>query len=225
MELNTVGIAGTAAAVPEKYHNIYGRENVYALYVDVTRDSGTVDRILVLFQEDKIEGDSFGALPGDYMEAGSRAALIKEGSRVEVTGAIQTYKNMDNGRTQLFIWGLYIAAIPKGSTQINAAYIKGEVAKTPIYRRTPKGRYITDLMVRIPSVFAPGFYSYIPCITWGSVAMEAAELVEGNTIYLEGRVQSREYVKRTPESEKVMTAWEVSANKLEVEAEDCGSRE
>ena len=225
MELNTVGLVGMVATAPERYQNIYGWENIYALYVDVERDSGTVDRILVLFREDKIEGDSFGALPGDHMEAGGVAALIKEGSRVEVTGAIQTYKNVDTGRTQPFVWGLYIAAIQKGSRQVNTVYIKGEVAKTPIYRRTPKGRYITDIIIRVPSVFAKGYYSYIPCIIWGTLAMEAAELVEGNTVCLEGRLQSREYVKRTPESEKVMTAWEVSANKLEVETEDSGSRE
>lgn len=218
MELNTVGIAGTVATAPERYRNIYGQENVYAIYLDVTRDSGTVDRILVLFQEDRIEGDSFQALPGDYMEAGKLAALIKAGSRVEVTGAIQTYKNMETGRVQLFVWGLYLAAIPEGSQQLNAAYIKGEMARVPVYRETPKGRYITDLMVRIPSVFSPGFYSYIPCIAWGRLADRAAELPEGTTVYLEGRVQSREYTKHTQEGDKVLTTWEVSANKLETEA-------
>lgn len=51
MEINTAGIAGTAAATPEPYRNIYGRENVYALWLDISRDSGAVDRVLVLFQE------------------------------------------------------------------------------------------------------------------------------------------------------------------------------
>ena len=223
MELNTIVIAGTAAAAPEPYHNVYGQENVYALWVDVTRDSGTVDRILVLFQEDKIDGDSFQALPGDYFDGGNLAALIKAGSRVEVTGAIQTYKNMETGRVQPFVWGLYLAAIPEGSQQLNTAYIKGEIARVPVYRQTPKGKYITDLMVRIPSAFAPGFYSYIPCIAWGRLAGQAAELPEGTTVYLEGRVQSREYVKRSQEGDKVLTAWEVSASKLEVEVKDCGN--
>ena len=223
MELNTVGIAGTAATAPEPYHNIYGQENVYALWVDTVRDSGVVDRILVLFQENRIEGDSFQATPGERSDAGNLAALIKAGSRVEVTGKIQTYKNTETGRTQLFIWALYLAAIPEGSQQLNTVYIKGEIAKAPIYRTTPKGRRIADLMVRIPSAFSAGFYSYIPCIAWWNLADQAANLVEGTTVYLEGRVQSREYVKRTEEGDKVLTTWEVSANKMGVEIKDCGN--
>lgn len=215
MDINTVGIAGTAAAAPEPYHNLYGRENVYALWLDTARDSGTVDRVLVLFQEEKINGDSFGALPGDYMEPGALAALIKEGSRIEATGAIQTYKDRDTGRVQLFVWGLYLAAAPKHSQQLNIAYINGMVAKTPVYRETPKGKHITDIAIRIPSAFTEGFYSYIPCITWEKLAEQAADLPEGAIVYLEGRIQSRDYIKKTPEGEQTLTTWEVSASKLE----------
>ena len=103
MDINTAGVAGIAAATPEKHRNLYGRENVYALWLDISRDSGIADRVLVLFQEDKINGETYGALPSDYMEPGALASLIKEGSRVEVTGTVQTYKDKDTGRTQLFI--------------------------------------------------------------------------------------------------------------------------
>lgn len=214
MDINTVGIVGTVAAL-QPYHNIYGRGNVYALWLDTERDSGVKDRIIVLFQEDKIEGDSFQALPGDYMEPGGMAALIKEGSRIEVTGAIQTYKDMNTGRVQLFVWGLYLAAVPEGSNQLNTVYMHGEIAKEPIYRETPKGKRITDMAVRIPSAFTEGFYSYIPCIAWKGLAARAAELKEGDVVYLEGRLQSREYNKTTPEGDKTLTTWEVSVYKLE----------
>lgn len=221
MEINTAGVAGTAAAAPEPYRNIYGRENVYALWLDISRDSGAVDRVLVLFQEEKIDGSSFGVLPGDCMEPGALAVLVKPGSRIEATGTIQTYKDKETGRTQLFVWGLYLAAVPKNSQQINIAYIKGTVAKQPVYRETPKGKHITDITVRIPSAFTHGFYSYIPCITWEKLAEQAAGLREGSEVYLEGRIQSRPYTKKTPEGVQEFTTWEVSASKLE-EAETEG---
>ena len=150
MEINTAGIAGTAAATPEPYRNIYGRENVYALWLDISRDSGAVDRVLVLFQEEKIDGGSFGALPGDCMEPGALAVLVKPGSRIEVTGTIQTYKDKETGRTQLFVWGLYLAAVPKNSQQINIAYIKGTVAKQPVYREKHQKESILRIL---PYVF------------------------------------------------------------------------
>lgn len=214
MELNTVGIVGTAAAAPEPYRNIYGQGNVYALYVNVARDSGKVDSVLVLFQENKINCDSFDVLP--WNEPGYMAALIKEGSRIEVTGAIQTYKDTETGHIQVFVWARYLAAVPADSPGINVVYAKCTIAKTPIYRETPKGRLITEISAAIPSIFAPGFNSYIPCIVWGRMAVQAANLEEGTVVYLEGRLQSRDYIKRAPEDIKIMTTWEVSVNKLEV---------
>lgn len=221
MDINTAGVTGIAAATPEKHRNLYGRENVYALWLDISRDSGIADRVLVLFQEDKINGETYGALPSDYMEPGALASLIKEGSRVEVTGTVQTYKDKDTGRTQLFIWGLYLANVSQHSQQLNIAYVMGTIAKQPTYRETPKGKRITDITVRIPSAFTPGFYSYIPCITWEKLAEQAAGLQEGQEVYLEGRIQSRDYVKKNGEESSVLTTWEISANKLQVVEKDC----
>lgn len=211
-QLNVVGLAGTAAVAPIPYNNIYGRSGVYALWLDIARDSGVIDRVLVLFQEDKVDADSFGALP--WNEPGYMAALIKEDSRVEVTGALQTFKDIATGRTQLFVWAYRVAAGTE-SQEFNNVYITGEVAKTPVYRETPKGRRITDIAVRIPSEFTPGFYSYIPCITWETVADRAQWLEEGATVYLEGRLQSRDYVKRYQDgTEELLTTWEVSVCRL-----------
>ena len=213
-ELYTIGLAGTVVQAPEPYRNIYGRSNVYALWLDVERDSGTKDRILVLFQEATLLENAF--LPETLKEEleGKITAAIKEGSRVEVTGAIQTYKDTKTGRTQLFVWCNYIAELADARQELNAVYITGIVARQPVYRETPKGKRITDVSICIPSAFKEGFYSYIPCIAWGRTAKDAAELQEGENVYLEGRLQSREYVKRTPEGNKVFTTWEVSVNKL-----------
>lgn len=214
MELNTVGIVGTVAAAPQPYHNIYGHKNIYALWVDTTRDSGTVDRILVLFQEQSIDAASFQALPGEDFDAGALAALITEGSTIEVTGQLQTYKYNGTGRTQLFVWGVYMAAAPKDCAQLNTVYMQGAIAKAPKYRETPLGKRITDISVRVRSIFSEGFYSYIPCITWEAMANRAALLEEDATVYLEGRLQSRQYIKETPEGTQQLTTWEVSINRL-----------
>lgn len=217
MEINTVGIVGTVETAPQPYRSIYGYTDVYAMYLDVTRDSGIVDRILVLFQENKIEGESFQALPGDYFDAGNPAALIKTGSKVEVTGKLQTHKNTETGRTQLFIWGLFIQAVPDTTPQLNTVYIKSEIAKQPIYRETLLGKRIAEVKLCVQSEFTASFYSYIPCLYWERLAKKAAHLTKGTVIYLEGRLQSREYTKTTAAGEQVITTWEVSGSKLEVQ--------
>lgn len=198
MELNTIGIAGTVAAAPERHRNIYGQQDIYALWLDITRDSGIVDRVLVLFQAKKINGEG-------------RVELIKEGSRLEVTGQLQTYKDWNAGRYQLFVWGTYLAALPEGTQELNSVYLTAEVLREPIYRETPKSRRITDMALRVPSAFSPGYTCVIPCITWGSNAAAAAEVKPGDTVYLEGRLQSREYEK----DGQVFTTWEVSASKMD----------
>lgn len=221
-QLNVVGLAGTATAAPIQYNNIYGRSGVYALWLDIARDSGVIDRVLVLFQEEKVDAGSFRTsyIPWNVTNPGDLAALIEAGSRVEVTGALQTFKDVATGRIQLFVWAYRVAAEKEETAgqEFNNVYITGEVAKTPVYRETPKGRRITDIMLRIPSEFAPGFYSYIPCIAWETVADWAQWLEEGTTVYLEGRLQSREYVKRFQDgTEKLFITWEVSVCKLTAE--------
>lgn len=216
MELNIAGLVGTVATAPEPYHNIYGRSGVYALYLDIPRESGTIDRVLVLFQEEKIDAGSFGAEVWDKFKTGEVAALITEGSIIEVTGKIQTYKNTKTGRTQLFVWGDYISKAPEVGRHNNTVYIKGVISRTPIYRQTPKGRYITDIAICTPSIFSEGYYSFIPCITWGRLAKQAAKLEEGMVVDIAGRIQSREYTKHTPQGDKILTTWEVSVNDLEL---------
>ena len=221
MKLNTVGLTGTVATALEPHHNVYGYGNIYALYLDVARDSGTVDRILVLFQEDKINIASFGELPWDKVAAGELAALIEPGSRIEVTGAIQTYKDNGTGRTQLFVWARYLAEVKKDAAprELNVVYIDGEVAKEPVYRETPKGQRITEIILRVPSEFTPGFYSFVPCITWNKIADWAQAIPEGTPIRIEGRLQSRDYTKKTQDDTEELTTWEVSAYKLDFEFE------
>lgn len=123
MEINTVGITGIVVSQPEKRNNLYGRLGIYRLWVDVERDSGTIDRILVLLQEGETETEetvTTTLYPVEYWQqpeviiekkAGKLTAeeIIKgfqPGSTVEVTGRVQTYKDKETGRTQL-LYGAY----------------------------------------------------------------------------------------------------------------------
>lgn len=210
MDINTVGIVGTVAEAPVRFKDIFGQNNVYAMWLDSKRLSETSDRILVLFQEDKIEGEEFKERLLNAWE---------NGCKVEVTGSLQTYKTKA-GRTQVFVWGLYIAEVPGYTEDMNAAYLKGEVAKEPKYRDTPKGRRLTEVILKVPSFFNEGYYSYIPCITWGPAADRAVWLKKGDMVYMEGRTQKREYAKPLQNGYKMMATWEVSVSKLaEVAAE------
>ena len=193
--LNTIAIMGTVAAAPEQHGNVYGQKDIYALLVDTLRDSGIADRIFVLVQTDD-----------------SVVEELEVGSQVEVIGQLQTHKNWDTGRMQLFVWATYLAEADEDSKQLNNVHIVGEVFKKPVYRETPKGRSITDVAVRIPSVFAEGYACVIPCIAWGKYAEEVARMEPGQPIYAAGRLQSREYLK----DGQTITTWEVSINMVQV---------
>ncbi|MBQ3513458.1 MAG: single-stranded DNA-binding protein [Lachnospiraceae bacterium] len=228
--LNIAGLQGTVTSAPEPYGNIYGKSGVYALYMDVLRDSGTPDRILVIFQEDKLNRATLPTTIDERLNPEDEKAwvsLIKEGSIIEVTGVLQTHKNKVTGRTQLFVWADYIADKSNESDnirniQMNVAYIKGVIEKTPHYKVTSKGIHITEFSLRIPSIFTPGYYSYIPCITWQKIADRAKELKEGTVVTIDGRIQKRDYWKNYNDgTEKRFSTWEVSISKLDAETENC----
>ena len=90
--------------------------------------------------------------------------------------------------------------------------------KPPVYRKTPLGREITDLLVAVNRPY--GKSDYIPCITWGRNARHAGNFEVGEKIALLGRVQSREYKKETEEAKKEeRIAYEVSVMRINIAEE------
>ena len=84
----------------------------------------------------------------------------------------------------------------------------------PVYRKTPLGREIADLLVAVNRPY--GKSDYIPCICWGRNARYASGFEVGTHIQLWGRIQSREYTKKISEEEiERRIAYEVSVSKLE----------
>ena len=86
--------------------------------------------------------------------------------------------------------------------------------KPPIYRKTPLGREIADILLAVNRPY--GKSDYIPCISWGRNARFASSFEVGARVRVWGRVQSREYTKKLSETEcEKRIAYEVSISKLE----------
>ena len=101
----------------------------------------------------------------------------------------------------------------------NHFILDGFICKQPVYRMTPLGREICDILLAVNRSY--GKSDYIPCICWGRNARFAGNLEIGSRIQLIGRIQSREYQKRVSENELIRrVAYEVSVNKLEFHEKD-----
>ena len=106
-----------------------------------------------------------------------------------------------------------------GNRKPNYIFLDGYICKPPVYRMTPLGREIADLLLAVNRAY--GKSDYIPCICWGRNARFAVKLSVGERIQVWGRIQSREYQKKVGESQVVnRIAYEVSVNKLELKEEE-----
>ena len=139
------------------------------------------------------------------------------GYMVQATGQYRSYNRNKHTEQFVFVRDLQILdmAFPLGKgNDNNKVVLDGYICKQPIYRRTPLGRKLAEMLVAVNRQF--GRSDYIPCICWGTNAMRAAALAVGSHVLLEGRIQSREYQKRTEGyGMELRTAYEVSVGKLE----------
>ena len=100
------------------------------------------------------------------------------------------------------------------SVKSNQIYLDGYICKPPVYRKTPLGREIADLLIAVNRPY--GKSDYIPCICWGRNARYASAFAVGGHVLIWGRIQWREYMKRLSESEMDKgSAYVVSVSKLE----------
>jgi len=95
----------------------------------------------------------------------------------------------------------------------NALQLTGTICKTPCYRKTPLGREICDIMLATNRRY--GRSDYLPLVIWGRNARVAETLETGDIITINGRIQSREYIKLIDGEEVTRTAYEVSVSSLE----------
>lgn len=137
--------------------------------------------------------------------------VFVEGSRLLLTGKVQTLKDFQSGRLLVYILADFVAVSEKAVEQDEAA-VRGVIANKPTYRETPRGKRITDITVKVRNELTGGS-CFLPCICWQEQADEAAQWQQGDTVELLGRYQSRQYEKvldaATGEREQ-RTAYEVS---------------
>ena len=105
--------------------------------------------------------------------------------------------------------------MPEEQSKSNQIFLDGFVCKPPIYRKTPLGREIADVLVAVNRPY--GKSDYIPCIAWGRNARFAGGLEVGSHLQVSGRAQSREYTKKIGEDEvERRLAYEVSVSKIDL---------
>lgn len=199
--MNQLTLSGIIASEPIHSHST--RTTVYSTFkLSVKRLSGVEDLLDVIVPS---------AL---YDESG-----VTPGSFVTLDGQLRSYnnKNAETNKLKINAWANIL--IPGDGTYDNHVELLGSICKSPIYRQTPYGREISDLMLSIPRINIGEShlrrFDYLPCIAWGSVARMCADLPARTMLRITGRFQSRQYIKLIDGIPYNRTAYEVSVSYAE----------
>ena len=200
MENNKVSVIGTIVSDFTFSHAVFG-EGFYLLDLSVSRLSVQADVIPLMISERLID------VTRDY-----------RGCTIEAIGQFRSYNRHEGSKNRLVL-SVFVREVRfmeefTDYTKTNQIFLDGYICKEPIYRKTPLGREIADLLVAVNRPY--GKSDYIPCIAWGRNARDASGFAVGTRNLIWGRVQSREYTKRLSETEcEKRVAYEVSVSKLE----------
>lgn len=200
-ENNKAIVAGTVVSEPQFSHEVY-EELFYTFMLDVPRLSEATDTIRVTISEKFLA-----------------ALSIEVGMKVMIKGQFRSYNNFTNVGNRLiltvFVRDIELLNAETDGESANSIYLNGYICKHPVYRTTPFGREIADILIAVNRSYNKS--DYIPCIAWGRNAKYAETLSVGDNVIIKGRIQSREYQKKISETEvENKTAFEVSVSKLEV---------
>lgn len=201
IENNQVVIMGEIVGDFAFSHEIFG-EGFYMVDVRVERLSDSMDIIPLMVSERLID------VNGDY-----------KGMYIVVNGQFRSYNRHEERKNKLVlsVFAREIEFVDDicESTKSNQIYLDGYICKEPIYRKTPLGREIADLLLAVNRPY--GKSDYIPCICWGRNARFASSFEVGTRCAIWGRIQSREYMKKISEEQlERRVAYEVSVSKLEL---------
>ena len=194
---NRMMAAGRLEARPELSHEVMN-EPFYTATLLVKRLSGAIDRLPV-------------TLPGKLLTDD----LMEDNQLLLMQGQVRSYNKVVEGAGRLMVTLFAQSiALTQDSDTLNRVTLTGALCKPPVYRSTPFGREICDMMLAVNRAF--GKSDYIPCIAWGRNAQYAARFGVGERVRLTGRLQSREYQKLMENGEyMVRCAYEVSSFTLE----------
>lgn len=192
-------------------HEIYG-EKFYIFDMEVPRLSDTTDIIPVTASERILTDDLLGI-----------------GNKLIVKGQFRSYNSYENEKNKLILTVFAKDIIPEESLAeeekeetkkvSNEVTLLGYICKKPIYRQTPFGREIADILLAVNRAYNKS--DYIPSIAWGRNARFSQNLPTGTEVKIVGRVQSRNYEKKHEDGTiENKVAYEVSIASLEVINQD-----
>ncbi|MCL2353183.1 MAG: single-stranded DNA-binding protein [Defluviitaleaceae bacterium] len=198
---NHISLFGEIATDLTFSHDSFG-EGFYAFDISVPRLSQTYDLLPVIISERLLEGSKF----------------VKN-EIIEIEGQIRSYNNYieEEARNRLVLTVFtkdYNFCEEPTKPSPNEVFLDGFICKPPIYRTTPFGREIADVLLAVNRSYNKS--DYIPCIAWGRNARFVSKLSVGDNIKIWGRMQSRLYQKKLDNEELVeKTAFEVSVSRIE----------
>ncbi len=198
---NSVTLIGEVVSDLAYSHEVYG-EGFYSFDLQVSRLSNAFDILPVTISERIIESET-----------------IAVGKSVEVRGQIRSYNNfVESSKKNKLVLTVFVREVLPFDYSVNKnpndVSLNGFICKPPVYRTTPFGREICDILLAVNRSYNKS--DYIPCIAWGRNAKYSGRLAVGDNIKVWGRMQSRLYQKRLDDGEVVeKTALEISISKLE----------
>lgn len=207
IENNQVTVMGEIVSEFSFSHEIFG-EGFYMVDVSVKRLSESYDIIPVMVSERLLD------VSESYV-----------GMLICVNGQFRSYNRHEERKNRLvlsvFAREIEFVDSVEESSRTNQIFLDGYICKEPIYRKTPLGREIADLLLAVNRPY--GKSDYIPCICWGRNARYANNFKVGERCAIWGRIQSREYMKKIDEEHvEKRIAFEVSVSKLEIVTEESG---
>ena len=210
LENNYLTLVGKVTGEKRFSHEIYG-ESFYVFNLEIPRLSGNSDIIPITVSERLIKEDT-----------------LQEGKKLLVKGQFRSYNSYENEKNRLIltVFAKDIMEVEdveedeenemvKKDTITNEVVLIGYICKKPIYRQTPFGREISDILLAVNRAYNKS--DYIPCIAWGRNARFCENIPVGTEVKIVGRVQSRTYEKKYEDGRvETKVAYEVSVSSLEV---------
>ena len=214
LENNHLVLVGKVTSDKKFSHEIYG-ESFYIFDLEVARLSGNSDIIPITISE--------------------RLILEKEleiGDKVAIEGQFRSYNSYENEKNRLILTVFakdikYLSEEDEENSSekvSNEVTLIGYICKKPIYRQTPFGREISDILLAVNRAYNKS--DYIPAIAWGRNARFCQNIEVGTKVKITGRVQSRNYEKKFEDgTTQTRTAYEVSISRLEIVNEEEENKE
>ena len=191
---NNVIIKGKIAKLPVYSHTVMG-EGFFEMYVEVKRLSDETDLLPVTISERLIEGFNLG-------------------DDIAISGQFRSYNKLEGAKSKLMLT-IFVKELlnPDEVSAVNQICMIGYICKEPIYRTTPFGREICDVLLAVNRAYNKS--DYLPCIAWGRNARFVKDLGVGEKLELQGRIQSRKYQKKVSETEtETRVAYEISLSSV-----------